>query len=246
MKIQVLAIVVLLVVGCKKPEERTCWKFAGDKSSMNIPLGEFDKLFLGPHLKFTLVQDTVNYLEVIGHENLIQLVNAEISEGVMRIENKNKCNFLRNYDTKLIEVVIHFKELINLEFQGTEPLNSEGVLNLNYFTFMIKDGAGPVNLSLNADVIYASVNHGFGDFTLTGNVNYANFRISSNGYCNTNQLNIQDSIDVIYNSAVESTFNFHNVPARVEILSLGNVRYIGNPTSIEFLDYGEGDLINGN
>lgn len=246
MKVQLFAIIVLIVVGCKKPEERTCWKFAGDKTSLTIPLGEFDKLFLGAHIKFTLKQDTVNYLEVSGHENLIQLVKADISEGLLRIENKNKCNFLRNYDTKLIEVVIHFKELINLEFQGTEPMNSEGVLNLNYFTFMIKDGAGPVNLAINADVIYASVNHGFGDFTFSGNVNYANFRISSNGYCNTNQLNVNDSIDVIYNSAVESTFNFDNVPARVEILSLGNVRYIGNPTTIDFFDYGEGDLINGN
>lgn len=246
MKFFIFILIGFVLFGCKKPEDRACWKFAGDQTSIIVPLDDFDKLFLGPHLKFTLIQDTSNFLEVKGHENLINLVEAKTVEGILRIENKNKCNFLRNYDTKLIEVYIHFKTLSNLEFQGTEPLNSQGMLNLNYFTFLIQDGAGPVNLSLNADIIYTSINHGYGDFTLTGNVKYANFRISSNGFCNTNNLIIQDSIDVISNTAVDCRFNFNNVPARVEIQAGGNVRYIGIPSSLLFLDYGNGDLINDN
>ncbi len=247
MRLVVSIFVLLVVFGCKKPENRACWKFAGDENTTKIiPLETFDLVFLGAHLEYVLVQDTVNFVQIEGYENLVNLVETNISEGKLRIENKNKCNFLRNYKTKKIKVTLHFKDIINLEYQGTETLTNLGQLNLPYFTMTVVDGAGPVNLNVKSDVLVGIIKHGYGDFTFSGEAKYANFVIASNGFCNTNSLIIADSIDVVSRTPVVCRYNFSNAKAKVEFQSSGNIEYIGNPSSIETNYYGTGQLIDAN
>jgi len=235
-----------LLSACKKPEDRTCWKFAGDNMTKTIILNDFDLLFLGAHLEYILVQDTLNYVTIEGHENLINLVETEVSEGKLSIKNTNKCNFLRNFKTKKIKVTLHFKNIINLAYQGTEPLTSQGTLNLPYFTFSITDGAGPISMNLNSEYLVGILSHGYGDFTLSGNTKYANFVVGSNGYCNTNNLNIIDSIDVVSKSTVTCKYNFSSAKVKAEIQNSGNIEYIGTPTNIETNIYGTGQLLDKN
>ena len=246
MRVFILIVIPLLIFSCKKKEDRACWKVAGEQTTITVPLQDFKTLFLGAHIDYTIVQDTSNFMIVEGAENLVNLITPSYEGEKLSIENKNKCNFLRSYKKKKIHVTLHFKELINLDYEGTENLRSEGIINVNYLTFLIKDGSGPVELTLNANAVYGSINHGYGDFTLHGSANYANFRISSNGFCNTNDFLINDSADIVSNSAVKSKFNIDGAKTRIEIQNLGDVEYIGTPLSLEFLDYGDGNLIDGN
>jgi len=246
MRIFILLVFPLLIFSCKKKEDRACWKVAGAPTSITVPLDDFELLFLGAHIEYTLVQDTVNYMVVEGAENLVNLITPSYEGDKLSIENKNKCNFLRSYKKKKIHVTLHFKTLINLDYEGTETLKTQGVITVNYFAFLIKDGSGPVELTLNANAISGSINHGYGDFTLHGTANYANFKISSNGFCNTNDFLINDSIDIVSNSAVKSKFNIQGAKTRIEIQNLGDVEYIGAPSSLEILRYGAGNIIDGN
>lgn len=238
-----LILIVWGVAGCKKAEDRACWKVAGDQGERVVELGSFDRLDLGPHLEYYLVQDSLDKVVITGHENLLNLVECSIDKGLLTISNTNKCNFLRSYKKKGIRVEIHFTDLINLEYKGTEPTENAGTLQLGYFTFHIQDGAGPLHLNLNAQAVYANISHGFGDFTLDGTTKYANLRVSSNGYCNTLGLAIEDSIDLVTNTPVPSKVNLGDVPARVEINGSGNVEYTGHPSSLEFNQYGAGNLV---
>lgn len=246
MKINLIILVCISLLGCKKPEDRSCWKVAGDDAVKIVELEHFYTLYLGPHIEYTLIQDTMEFVEIEGAENLLNLVTTKIEDNKLSIDNTNKCNFLRSFKKKGIHVIIHFISIGNIEFQGTEPLRSKGVLNIPYFTFLIKDGAGPVDLTLNSEVVFGSISHGYGDFTIKGFTKYANFSVSSNGYCNTRELQVQDSLDVISNSSVLTRFNFNGAQVRAEIKSTGNIEYIGMPSSLDFVSFGTGQLLDGN
>lgn len=246
MKSVILIVIGILLFGCKKAEDRSCWKVAGNQSSKIVELEDFSTLFLGAHIEYTLIQDSMDYVEIIGAENLLNLVSTNIEGEKLSVENKNKCNFLRSYKKKGIHMNIHFTSLHNIEFQGTEYLRNEGVLNLPYFTLTIKDGAGPVELTINSNEVYASVSHGYGDFTLHGSTNYGNFNLNSNGFCNTRDFQINDSIDIISNTSMLTRFNVDNAQTRVEIKNIGNVEYLGTPSSLEIEQFGTGEVLDGN
>lgn len=236
-------LIVLVALSCKKKEDRACWKVAGDETQIEVSLQHFNELFVGAHVEVVLIQDSLNKAVVYGHENLVNLIEFSHDGDKLSIVNKNKCNFLRSYKTKKIIVELHFSNLINIEFHGSEPMRSDGKLVLNYFTIALIDGAAPVTLEIDAEAIYTETNNGYGDFTFTGKAKYANFRIRSNSYCNTTNLEIIDSIDVITNTPVLSRVNLGTTKARVEINGSGNVEYVGNPSILEINQYGTGQLV---
>lgn len=239
-------LVCTLLFSCKKPENRSCFKSIGTIVSKEIYLNEFDKLILNEHLTYTIIQDSANKVVLTGGKNLLNHVELNLNENqLLEIKNKNKCNFLRNYKKK-INVEIHLKSLVNIEFIGTDSLKNLGELHVDYFTLVVKDGAGSVKLNVNAKYVNAIVTGGFGDFTLTGKSDAAKLIVNGNGYCNTKDLQIKDSLIVISNSAAPIWINASNTLFKCQIKNNGDIFYKGSPSKIEFINLGKGNLIQKN
>ncbi len=236
---------ILMLISCSKVEDRACVKSVGEETTLEILTPQIDRLFLHEHLEYVLVQDTVEKVVLIGGKNLLNFVIVDVSDGLLDISNTNKCNFLRSYKKK-IRVEIHFIELINIHFEGTESLTNKDTLQFNWMTFLIRDGAGPVALNFNADVIYATVSHGWGDFTFNGTVNYANLNVRSNGFCDTYGLKVKDSLTVISNTQGYVKVNANKVKFKSQIDLDGDIYYKGIPTLIKFNQFGKGVLIDAN
>ncbi len=236
---------ILLLFSCAKPEDRACVKSAGQDAVLEVLTPQIDQLFLHEHLEYVLVQDTIEKVVLTGGKNLLNFVLIDVNGGLLDISNTNKCNFLRSYKKK-VKVEIHFIELINIHFEGTESLTNKDTLQFNWMTFLIRDGAGPVTLNFNANAIYATVSHGWGDFTFNGTVNYANLNVRSNGFCNTYGLKIIDSLTVISNTQGYVKVNANNVKFKSETDLDGDIYYKGIPSLIIFNRYGKGDLIDAN
>jgi len=235
-------LIVALLIGCRKPEYRTCAKSAGAEATLEIPLDTFNRIYLHPHIVYELVQDSLNKLSIKGGKNLIQHIRATISDGQLKITNENKCNFLRSYKKK-VHVQIHFTSLINIHFEGSEPLTNRGKLKFDWLTFLIRDGAGSVNLNFDAQQVYANISHGWGDFTFSGKVQYANLNIRSNGFCDLLGMSVQDSITVISNTQGDVKVKAQGIKLKVQTLSDGDVYYKGLPSLILFDQYASGKLI---
>jgi len=244
-KLTAILIVLLSIVACKKAEDRPCFKSVGATKTVEIEVNNFDRLLLHEHLKYVLVQDTVEKVIVTGGENLLNFVSVDVTDGLLTIKNENRCNFLRSYDKK-ITVEIHFVSLINLEFIGTEELINKDTMQLGWFTMLIRDGAGPVKLNFNADAVFATVSHGWGDFTFNGEVNHANLNVRSNGFCDVYGLKVKDSLTVVSNTQGSVKVNASNTVLRAETDADGNIYYKGIPSSISFHQYGDGELIDAN
>lgn len=245
MRLTIILLLGLVVFGCKKSEDRNCFKSTGGLSVRDVELDDFGRVFLGPHLKYVFIQDTVNRLEVVGGKNIINFVETTYEGDLLNIKNINKCNFLRSYDKKMT-VYIHFKDLYNITFEGTEEVTCKSTLNLNDVVLTIRDGAGEFNLSINANSLQAIVTHGWGNFNFDGNVNYLKLDVNSNGFGNTNALKVSDSVLVISKSVETVKVNADNCLLRAENSAAGDIWYVGNPTQIIHHNNGEGSLLDKN
>lgn len=240
-----LVILTLLFVGCKKASERSCVKSVGDEVVIERELGEFNRLYLGPHLKFVLVQDTVNRAIITGGENLLNFVSTELVDGKLFIANENKCNFLRSYKKK-VSVELHVKKLQNIEYDATEPVHCQNQLITDFLTVTINESAGRFYMDVNASVLHTVVNRNWGNFEFTGAVNFFKANIRGNSFGNAFGLNVSDSIHVISYSGDDLDINADGVLLRSQIHSSGNIGYIGTPLLIDHTSFGDGQLLDKN
>lgn len=245
MRVYTFILISLLFFSCEKATDRACVKGVGTETVLEQGLGEFNQLYLGPRLRFDLVQDTLNKVIVRGGENVIGFVKSEIIDGKLFITNENKCNFLRSYKKK-ITVELHVKKLQNIEFDATEPAHCLNTLSTDYLSVTINESAGRFHLDLNAEVLYTVVNRSWGNFEAVGNVNYYKAHLRGNAFGNTTGLTVQDSIHVITRSGSDLDINADGVLLRSQIYSVGNIGYIGTPVIIDHSSFGEGQLLNKN
>jgi hypothetical protein len=236
---------LLFMVACKKPADRKCWKSAGENQELRIDIPEFSEVFLGPHIKFTLVQDTAFYAIVKGGENLVQHVSFSMNEGVLEIRNENKCTFLRSYK-KEIEVELHFNQIDKIQFEGTKPLHCKNQLTQDYLAFVIRDGAGEVNLDINCLNLNMVVTHGWGNFDLRGELNYLKLETNGSGFGTTYGLQVNDSLHVISNSSEDVRVAVGNALLRAQTKTIGDIYFKGLPSVLEYNQYGTGALIDDN
>lgn len=235
----VLLLVSFLVFSCKKPENRTCFKLLGSETTKEIPLASFDRLDLREHVKYVLIQDSLDKVVLNGGKNLLNLIEVKSESGLLTIENKNRCGFLRNAK-KVVVAEIHFTRLVNIRFIGTEPLTNQGTIQTDYFTFYSRDGAGDVTLDLNALEINAEANHGWCNFTLTGTTQKARICAKSNSYCDVTGLTVTDSLYVASETVGDIKVNANNLVIYGYITQSGNILYKGTPLGVDVLLNGTG------
>lgn len=235
-------LMISILVSCKKPEDRKCAKSTGETDTLEMALDIFDRLHLHEHLVYELIQDSTNRVVLQGGKNLLNLVNVTVSDGLLDIRNENRCNFLRSYKNK-IKVEIHFTNISDIQFEGSEPMFSRGKLKFDWLTFLIRDGAGSVDLNFDAQRVYATISHGWGDFTFRGNVQHANLIIRSNGYCDLLGMNISDSVTVVSNTQGAVKVFADGIKIKAQTLADGNIYYKGTPAVIQFEKLSGGQLI---
>ena len=245
MRILLFTILGLLLIACKKPENRRCVKTAGEDAEIVHMVDSFDKLDIGPNFKVLLVQDTVEKVIVRGGENLINFIQLDVTDGKLTIVNDNTCNFLRSYK-HVVEVEIHLINVINIVFKGTKELSCLNQLNLPYLTFVIEEGAGQCNLDLNCYSLYLGSAFGWGNYSVKGQTTFLKIELRDNGFANLYGLQILNSATVISASSERMYINLGGASVQVETSSYGDIWYIGTPTFLEYYQYGEGELIDKN
>lgn len=245
MRCSIIFILVILISACKKAEDRKCAKTAGDDTEVQLALTTFNKLDLGPNIRYILVQGSEEKIVIRGGENLINFVTANVEDGKLTIRNNNKCNFLRSYK-HVIEVEIHLINIINVLFQGTKELTCKNQLNVPYLTFAIEEGAGACNLNLKCTSLYLGSSYGWGNYSVIGETNYLKVELRDNGFGDLYGLQILDSATVISSSSERLKINIDGTAARIETSSYGDIWYRGIPSFLEYNRYGEGNLIDQN
>jgi hypothetical protein len=234
--------VFTFLFSCKKAEERTCFKSTGELSELDVAVETFNELNLGKSLNYALVRDTVNFIRVKGGRNLLQSIYSEVIDGILYIENKNRCNFLRSY-AEILEVEIHFTHLNRIEGRISHDLRSNDTIVGSYFNLELTGASGNVQVLVDTDFINGFVNDGNGDYSIAGKTKYAHIQANSNGLADARGLWVQEQLEVSSRSIRAIFCHAEGIPLVVNIEATGDVFYTGTPSSIALNRTGSGNLI---
>jgi hypothetical protein len=235
-------VLLFLFSACNKAEDRVCFKSIGEETSKIIPLEEFEKIKLFKKIKYTLVQDDSTFLKIKGGKNLINFISTKIQNGFLEIHNENTCNFLRNQNNK-VEVEIHFKNLKEIYYSGSEHLICSDTLKLQALKFVVLDACGTFDLKIECDFLSGNISHGCGDYIVTGKTKNAFMENKSNGFCNIENLKTETNLKLVNESVGDMYVNVHNNNLAGYISGKGNIYYTGNPITNELEFYGSGQFI---
>jgi len=233
--------ILLMLVSCKKPENRSCWKSKGKLVTEQRSYAEFNRLELYDGIDYVFIQDSLNYISITTGENLINFIESEVVDQTLVIRDENKCDFLRDFPVKVI-VEIHYTKIVEVynESYGT----IEGVISLpdEYFQWDNWEGATRISLELDLDTAEFAMHTGAPEFIGSGTANV--ILLFTSGFCHI------DCTDLIANNGQAHNSGLGDIRIRVDngwlkciVEDFGDVYYTGENFTLGIQDRGEGDII---
>lgn len=231
---------VLTFCSCNKENAPDCFKTAGEVQTEIRDLGSFNKLELYSNLKYELIDTNFCGIEITGPKNLLPKIDAQLSNGVLKIENVNTCNFLRSFEQD-ITVTIYFDFVTNIQNFSTGQVKALNELKGNKIVLENRQASGLVELKLNCDTIYCGSPAGVNDTRLSGNVEVA--ELYSDAYGIINAENLLANHVYINNSSLQPIYAQALSYAFVRIEDAGNVILKQQPILFELVQIGSGVLL---
>ena len=171
MKNLIYLFVALLALGCNKPDAPDCFQSSGkDASEVRVFDGAVKRIEHYDLIDVVLVPGDENSVVVNAPSNLMPEIITSFNNGVLTIENKNTCNFVRSYKKDFIVEVQVGPEFKSYYFEGQGNVTSSDTLNLQSFEMEAYTASGDVDLLLNADDVKCFNHTGVANFRFVGNV----------------------------------------------------------------------------
>lgn len=241
-RIGFLLLLMLSLVSCKKPSDRACWKGAGPAQTLQVPFSEFQFLHIHAHMEVTLIQDSLNFVEWEANGNLMKFLSAEKDLDTLVLRNLNHCHFLR-YGEEKVSVKVHFTELKQLLFENSELVKTNGLWQQNAFEFILKEGAGPIDLELSGTRAFVRNLYGWQAMTLKGNLSWLFADLDGSATLDAKALSISDSLFFTAASPKSSYFHTTGLLVKAQLHSIGNLYLKGQPSLLLKNEYSAGKVV---
>ena len=171
--------------------------------------------------------DTVNRIRVTAGANLINKIETEITDGILRIRNNNHCNWVRSFNPT-IKVEVWTNDLIKIRTDDSNgDVTFTDTLHVHDFRFDSYNSLGTYNLLLNAYQATLVLNNGPADFYGYGKVTVAYYY--SAGYGKLDFRNIESEKVFMNNRGTNDIFVYAKQLLEAKIEYIGNIYYKGNP-----------------
>lgn len=239
--LSLLVLALLLFVSCKKPQDRGCFKGSGDITTVEIEIDSVQEFRLFKGIVYKFYQDTLRKIVIKGGENVIGFIDVAIDSHVVSLNNLNSCDFLRDYDDKII-VEIHYPYYSKIYAEPTEPMRFIDTLQGEYVKIELRNGGSSLDLNVNVNNLYLGVTMGTGSINVYGKTYY--LKLGTQNLGRINALGVEANEIFIYqSSATDMPVNFSDANVKVHFSGNGDVKYIGNPSSLEITGEGDGEVI---
>jgi len=213
---------MLLSAGC---EVDRCFHGTGETARVQIETGYFDELNVEGLFHVILVEDTVNFIEFVGGEKVLEYVNVANTDSALWLYNTNGCFFFRDYEK--IKAFVHYQYIgiMNIyEVCKVESIDSLAALR----SMTVQSEMAELDLTINCER-FSFYNHTTtgGTYSFSGKVDRCSIGGHYTGKFVMNDLIVRDfsinnsSISDMYVNAVERL--------KVRIHSSGNIYYSGSP-----------------
>ena len=232
-------LVLLSFTSCEKVCD--CAKGTGVITSEFRLTSNIQKIELYNNIDLVIHIDTISKIKITAGENLISEISTDNDNGVLKIKNKNNCNWVRKFNPTII-VEVWTPSLTNLLAQdATGDIYFEDSLTCNGFYFDSYSSTGKFNFKLKGSEAHLNINNGPADIKAIGKV--TNFYLYGAGYGKLDCVNLHSDYVFVTNKGTNDFLV--NVQQLIEanIYGVGNIYYQGNPTSILKKELGQGKLI---
>lgn len=235
-----ISLITFLLNACKPMNERRCAKKTGDITTTLLPNINAHKVILYDDIALTLVQDSLNYVEIVGGENIIPFVDVKIENETIEFKNSNRCNFTRKLEP--LTAYYHCTNVDSVFLYGYGDLSNDGVYKNNLYIGSYESFSSIV-LNLDNDKTEISGQVGSIDAKLSGKCNYLFMYSNGSGFMDASNLECKTSHG--HSQGIGDFTLFATEEIIVELRSRGDF-YLKHPDNVnkQITDEGEGNIYN--
>jgi hypothetical protein len=220
----------LFFISCRKENALDCFKSNGKEvSEMRYP-GPFREVEVNDKIEVTIYQGTEYKVEVLAGAHVLKNISTKIENGILKIDNNNRCNFVRGYKRQI---------KMNITVPSIEKVTNNGVATLRFGeefsqdTLLVRaENSGDIYVNGTFNEIRTS-SHGNGDIYLQGSANRLYVYSYGTNYLQAADLAVSDYVfietvsigDCYVNATSLNALDYH-------IASDGNIYYTGDPGHI--------------
>ena len=236
----VLFVSCMLFSACSPEQLDDCFTNTGPQATIEREVDVFHSIELYNNVNLVIVQGDSYNIKVEGGKNILSAIKTDVSDSILIIQNTMKCNWVRNYKRE-VTVYATVPSLREIIYEGSGDVRNEGQIKLDSLQVSIWGGAGSFNLNLDVENLKLALHYGTADLTVKGRALITTIFANSYGpfYCSE----LISNITYIRNSGTNDCYVYALHILEVEIPSVGNIYYSGDPPVIKMNITGSGKLI---
>ncbi len=237
----ILLIACLVFLFSCDRERPACFMRAGEETTVirSLPEG-IQTLEVYDLVDVEVYQDDRNEVVLRGPENVIRKIKTPTESGTVRIEDTNRCNWVRDLSIRPT-IEFHLPSITHVKYEGQGDVLFVDSLEAEVFTFEGRASAGDIFLRLNVDSANIEVHTGLSDIEIQGTARIVGLFNQGYGFMNAEDLDAQF---VLSNN---SSINWMRVRCEqylyARINDRGNLEYYGTPNTVDQQLNGDGELI---
>lgn len=141
MKRLIYIFTLLLLVSCNSENASDCFQTTGDIIQKEVAVSSFDKILVNRDIELIIKEGAEQKIVIETGKNLINDVEAIVSEGKLILTDNNSCNYVRKYGVTKIYVTA--PNINEIRSSTQYDVRSDGVLTYPTLTVLAEDYSAP-------------------------------------------------------------------------------------------------------
>ncbi len=234
-----ILIIISLLSSCEHASDII--KSYGAETTVERKIGSFNELEVGEKFDIELVQDSAleGTLYLTAGKNVINGFTTKVENGILKIKNDNKFNWVRNLKVRQ-KIVLYYSNINKIQIYGAAKIWNNDTMKLNDL-IILHAGTEDINLNIKiGNLNFSGSEVGGGIFTGTAYLFSAS--VDNLSYVNSTQL-INDDTYLTSFSRRDSYVKARK-KLMLDLYGYGNIYYKLNPIDwLKTNDLGKGEII---
>ena len=141
MKRTIYLVFVLLIMSCDSEDAGDCFQKAGVIIQQEIMVDSFDKIFVNRDIELIIKEGAEQKVVIETGKNLLNDVEAIVSEGELILTDNNSCNYVRKYG--ITKIYITSPNITEIRSSTQYDVSSDGILTYPSLTILSEDFGAP-------------------------------------------------------------------------------------------------------
>lgn len=229
-KLLIYTVTILFAVGCDSEDAWDMLKTRGDRKVETREVVAFTGITVYNGINVTLEKADRYEAVLDGWSNLLPKVELTVSsEGMLTIKDCNKFDIVRNPNNKTTIHLYYNGEVKTITSHGDGVVSNVDTLHTPSLLILCEDASGSIELTVKtSDISIGTNNRNVGDIVLKGLSAGLGITNWGNAPINARDLEVVNC-DITHRGPGDFYVNVSST-LNVDIYSIGNVYYKGNPT----------------